>query len=212
MKDHDSPEKTYDLERLIFFSDGVFAIVITLLVIELHPPEDWHGGIPALLTGLAPKLIPYLISFAAIGGFWMSHRLMFRYVQRFTERAAWINLLFLALIGLTPLANLLISHHYQYIDSIFAYVGLMVAISIVGGLLWGYLSLVERVVDPNLTLAFRMTLLFRLCINPPLICAASLWAQSHYGLVGAIVAAVAVVVASSFVRASPYRKVAEAEA
>ena len=61
------------LHRLILFSDAVFAIAITLLAIEIHPPHHWEG-IADLFAQMSDKLIAYVVSFAVIGICWISHR------------------------------------------------------------------------------------------------------------------------------------------
>lgn len=203
MKAHDTPEKNYDLERLIFFSDGVFAIAITLLVIEMHPPEHWDGSFAMLVGNIAPRLLFYIISFAAIGAFWMIHRIMFRHVRAFSETASWINLLFLAEIGLTPLANTLLGEGHLSLDIIWVYVGLMVLISLTGGLLWTYMSFIARVVDPALSFGFRIAMLVRMSIVPPVLCSISLWIGQHFGLLPAAGFVVAGVFLSSLIRSRP---------
>jgi len=203
MKAHDTPEKNYDLERLIFFSDGVFAIAITLLVIEMHPPQHWDGSFAMLASHIAAHLFFYIISFAAIGAFWMTHRIMFRYVRAFSETASWINLLFLAEIGLTPLANTLLGEGHLSMDIIWVYVGLMVLTSLTGGFLWAYMSFVARVVDPALSMGFKIGMLVRMSIVPPLLCGISLWIGQRYGLIPSAGFAVATVFLSSLIRSRP---------
>jgi len=205
MTNHDAPEKNYDLERLIFFSDGVFAIAITLLAIELHPPHDWDGKFLSLVSGIGKNVIFYLISFFAIGAFWMSHRMMFRYVRSFNETASWINLLFLALIGLIPLANILLGIGMRA-DAVWIYVGLMIVISMVGGLLWAYLGLIAKVVDPRLTTGFKLAMLFRLSIVPPIMCGASLWVGARYGLWPSAIFAAIIILLSSRVHFKAFKE------
>lgn len=205
MKRHDTPEKDYDLERLIFFSDGVFAIAITLLVIELHPPHDWDGTASGLIHHLGASIIYYLISFAAVGAFWMSHRFMFRYVRKFSETASWLNLLFLALIGLTPLANMLLGAGRLTMEVIWIYMGLMAAISFVGGILWTYISFASGVIDPELSTSFKWIMLLRLSIVPPVMCGASLWIGSHFGPWPAAAFVGTCTLLSSRLHSKPYR-------
>ena len=129
MKKHDTPEKSYDLERLIFFSDGVFAIAVTLLVIEMRPPEHWDGSWAMLLQGIGAKAICYAISFFALAGFWTAHRFIFRYVGKFTEPASLLNLFFLMTISLVPFGNAMLVDHVVQPVAIDIFVGLMALIS-----------------------------------------------------------------------------------
>ncbi|MEI9906117.1 MAG: TMEM175 family protein [Asticcacaulis sp.] len=215
MKTHDTPEKSYDLERLIFFSDGVFAIAITLLVIEMHPPTEWDGSLISLMQALAPKVLYYAISFSAIGAFWMSHRLIFRYVQTFRETVSWFNLLFLLLIGLMPLATAVLQEgqatHSMSLAAVEVYVGLICLLSVVVGLLWGYVSLVAKLVDPRVTTHFKWITLVRLAIIPPVMCSASLWFGARFGLWPAMIFVAICAFISGRIHSSPFGKAAPAE-
>lgn len=100
----------HSLERLVFFSDAVFAIAITLLVIEIHPPHyDRAVGTDALhleaLAGLIPNFIGYIISFFVIGMFWMGHHRAFSLAARYHPRVLWWNLLLLCTIAFMPFAS-----------------------------------------------------------------------------------------------------------
>jgi len=206
MQDHRTPEKNYDLERLIFFSDGVFAIAITLLAIELHVPADWDHTFAGLFEHVGARLIYYFISFAATGAFWMMHRFIFRHVRIFRETAAWINLLFLACVGLIPFANMLLGTGAISLETVWIYIGLMSATSLIGGLLWVYLSLGARVTDPRLTTGFKLVMLLRISVLPPVMCAASLLVGMHFGMVPSAIFAAVIIFASTLIRSRPYKE------
>jgi uncharacterized membrane protein len=182
MKEHDTPEKNYDLERLLFFSDGVFAIAITLLAIELHPPHGWDGHFETLFNATAGLLIFYAISFFAIAMFWMAHRGVFRHVIKFNEVASLLNILFLMFICLVPFANSLFGEGHLSIDVIVIYVGLMSVTSFLLGLLWAYLAFIAKVTDPRLSTQFKWFALLRLSLFPPVMSGAALWISFNYGL------------------------------
>ncbi|RZK34820.1 MAG: DUF1211 domain-containing protein, partial [Hymenobacter sp.] len=93
------------LERLILFTDAVFAIAITLLVIEIKVPELHHATEEAAMEGLQrliPKFIGFFISFFVIAIYWVAHHRIFRFVHRLDNRLIWINLFFLLGIVLMP--------------------------------------------------------------------------------------------------------------
>jgi uncharacterized membrane protein len=75
-----------ELERVALFSDAVFAIAITLLVLELKVPESeavrLAGGLGKALIHEIPRFFAFFISFAVIGNYWMLHHLMFRHLRR----------------------------------------------------------------------------------------------------------------------------------
>jgi uncharacterized membrane protein len=100
---HDRTE--FQLERLILFTDAVFAIAITLLVIEIRVPELHHATEADAVQGLLrliPKFIGFFISFFVIAVYWVAHHRIFRFVRRLDTSLIWINLFFLLGIVLMP--------------------------------------------------------------------------------------------------------------
>ena len=103
------------LERLVFFSDAVFAIAITLLVIEIHPPHLAQDGTqPTLeaLAGLLPNFIGFLISFAVIGAFWSGHHRAFSLAGRLGPGIVMWNLMLLGTIAFMPFVTGFMSSNY----------------------------------------------------------------------------------------------------
>ena len=85
--------------RLAAFSDGVFAIIITIMVLELHAPE---GASFEDLKPLLPKLISYLLSFVFIAIYWNNHHHVFQVVKHVNGRVLWSNILLLFCLSLVP--------------------------------------------------------------------------------------------------------------
>jgi uncharacterized membrane protein len=92
-----------DPERLVFFSDAVFAIAVTLLVLEIRPPEDTRH----LLHGLAalwPSYLAYAITFLLIGQVWANHHVMFDHIRVADRTVLFLNTLLLMDIAFLPFA------------------------------------------------------------------------------------------------------------
>ena len=85
--------------RLEAFSDGVFAIIITIMVLELHAPE---GASLEDLKPLLPKLISYVLSFVYIAIYWNNHHHVFQVVKHVNGRVLWSNILLLFCLSLVP--------------------------------------------------------------------------------------------------------------
>lgn len=123
------------LHRLVLFSDAVFAIAITLLAIEIHPPEHWTS-IPDLFGQMGHKLWAYAVSFAVIGVYWISHRRIFARLRTANGVLDVLNLVVLGLIGLLPLVTELLWEHGG--AAAVVYLGLVTAIGFALAALWGY--------------------------------------------------------------------------
>lgn len=96
----------HGLERLIFFSDAVFAIVITLLVIDLHAPHLPFGSPDRdywiSLIDLTPEFVGFIISFFVIGFFWAGHHRTFSLAAHFSPKLVFPNLMLLAGVAAMP--------------------------------------------------------------------------------------------------------------
>jgi uncharacterized membrane protein len=143
---HDKSKMHYQLDRISFFSDGVFAIAITLLIIEFkvpvieHPTDLllWHA-----LSHMGLQLIGFVISFFIVGYYWSVHHRIFGYVDNYTSRLIWLNLLFLFSVVLLPFSSGLLgeytseSHlHIPY----GIYVLNIILTATMNGILWLYVS------------------------------------------------------------------------
>src|SRR5215813_8697779 len=95
------------IERIAAFSDGVIAIIITIMVLELKLSEDAGKGEvwSTFLMPLAPKLAIYALSFVIVGALWVNHHQLLVVVRRPTMQLMWFNLLLLFFLSLIPLAT-----------------------------------------------------------------------------------------------------------
>lgn len=112
-----SAQDRHGIDRLEAFSDGVFAIAITLLVLGIEVPDVAEDQLAEAVSDLAPSVFAYFVGFAVIGLFWIGHHAFFAEVERHDTRLLWTNLLFLSLIAAMPFSTGLIG---EYGDSALA--------------------------------------------------------------------------------------------
>ena len=108
----------FDKGRLQSLSDGVFAIVMTLLVLNLIGDEvlgaKSAGELHSVLLELWPKIISYVISFAVAARYWVAQHVMMHHVAHTDLRFIWLNILFLFWISWLPFSAALLGEHHQY--------------------------------------------------------------------------------------------------
>lgn len=96
-------------ERLVFFSDAVMAIAITLMALEIRipdlEPEASATQLSMALRSLVPHIAVYLLSFVVIGTYWLLHHRLFRLIRRYDVTLIWINLIFLMFVAFVPAAT-----------------------------------------------------------------------------------------------------------
>lgn len=138
------------LERLVFFSDAVFAIAITLLALEIRLPEEAAGASDAhlaeILLGLWPKYLGYTISFLVIGLFWIGHHRKFRFIQRYDGNLLILNILMLMLVALAPFPTALLSESGGQLATIL-YAAFMLVLGLLYVAVWLYASQDNRLTN-----------------------------------------------------------------
>ena len=115
--------------RLESLTDGVFAIIMTILVFNISVPElilFTEGDLAserlsAKFADLWPDFLAYVISFSTLGAFWVAHHRIFRWVLYVDRPLIWINISFLMIIGLIPFSTTLLTQYLDSQNSIFAF-------------------------------------------------------------------------------------------
>jgi uncharacterized membrane protein len=159
-RDSIEPEAARGIERVNGFSDAVFAVAITLLILTVVVPEVSDiGQLRQELLDMWPKFTGFLISFAIIGSFWIGHHAMFGYLRRCTRTLLWINLLLLMFIVLLPFSTDLMSEYNGSELAVIFYDLNMIAVTLALSFLWWYASYRDRLVDQSLHPAVRRHLL-----------------------------------------------------
>jgi uncharacterized membrane protein len=103
--------KKFQLERMILFSDAVFAIAITLLIIEIKVPVVPESELPAALGHMAMEFLGFVVSFVVIGQFWTQHHRLFGLVHSYDNKLIWLNMHMLLWIVVVPFSNSLNFHY-----------------------------------------------------------------------------------------------------
>src|ERR1700690_3919215 len=113
------------LERLAALSDGIFAVAMTLLVLDLHLPTaaQVHGEreLLAALAALGPQWITYGMSFLTLGIFWAGQQTQLNYISEGTRDLTWIHLGFLFAVTLLPLSTRLLAEFITYRSALLIY-------------------------------------------------------------------------------------------
>jgi uncharacterized membrane protein len=99
------------LGRINAFTDGVMAVAITLLVLNIEVPQVPDSELPGQLDELLPSVLAYALSFAIVGRFWVIHHRLFETLRQFDGRLMALNLVFLGLIALLPFSTELMSEY-----------------------------------------------------------------------------------------------------
>ncbi len=137
------PDDRRGPERLEAFSDGVFAIAITLLVLEIRVPgaDDLASNerLLAALGGLWPSYLGYLVSFATIGIMWANHHNLIRLVAKVSHSLILANLLLLLIAGFVPFPTALLAGSLGTPSAqvgVLIYVATFVALAVAFNILW----------------------------------------------------------------------------
>ena len=135
--------KQFQLERIILFSDAVFAIAITLLIIEIKVPHFENVTQQQLVDELRhklPEFLGFILSFAVIGQFWTSHHRLFGYIINYTPKLMWLNLLMLLWVVVMPFSTFL-NMQYGNMDIVWFWYSINLAlIELAYYLLWKYVG------------------------------------------------------------------------
>lgn len=155
-----------EYDRVLFFSDAIFAIAITLLVLEIRVPgyDNNPGG---EISHALPHIFSFGISFVVIGLFWMGHHSLSRYIAAFDRGLIGINLLFLGLIAFLPYPTGLLSgtkSGLAWPATVF-YAGCIAAAGLAELAIWRY-AIGKDLLTPAATPALRREVTIRLLIAP----------------------------------------------
>ena len=135
---------TNETARIEAFSDGVFAIAITLLILEIQvPPQTPHGGLRSALADLWPSYLAFLASFMTIGVMWLNHHRLFTLINKKDDGLIAFNLLLLLGVTWLPFPTALLAEHLlgahadQQVAALI-YAGSFLALAIVFNVMWRY--------------------------------------------------------------------------
>jgi uncharacterized membrane protein len=142
-----------DTTRLEAFSDGVFAMAITLLVLDLHVPLGVRGHLLAALAHQWPSYASYVISFFVIGIIWVNHHAMFHHIVRVDRPILFLNLLLLLFVAVIPFTTAVLAEYIRsQNDSAAAgvmYSGVMILISVSFTGMWVWAAADRRLLHPR---------------------------------------------------------------
>ncbi|MBK9748266.1 MAG: DUF1211 domain-containing protein [Chloroflexi bacterium] len=132
---------TLSTARIETLADGVFAIVMTLLVFDMRVPTQEQVdavGLGQALLALTPNIISYVISFIILGVYWVGHHNQFFYIRRSDRTLLWINILYMMFVALVPFSTGLLSRYGSDRLSLIVYNLNLIAVGAVLYLHWAY--------------------------------------------------------------------------
>ena len=113
------------VERLAALSDGIFAVAMTLLVLDLRAPAAEairsEHDLGRALIALAPRLLMYMMSFMTLGIFWLGQQTQLNHLARSSRALSWLHLAFLFVVSITPFSTALLAEFIRYRPALLVY-------------------------------------------------------------------------------------------
>src|ERR1051326_3394417 len=163
-------DETVSKNRIEFLTDGIFAVVMTLLVLDISVPQiSSHYAIGNVAAGtellkrlfdLWPKIVSFGISFVILAIYWVAHHRQFQYIKHSNRALIWINIMFLMATCFVPFSTSLLGEYREQEVSILVYGGNSIVIASVLYVQWRYVTTSHhgRLVDENLDPISKTTL------------------------------------------------------
>jgi uncharacterized membrane protein len=158
------------LERLIFFSDAVFAIAITLLALDVRlptlPSPLTDAGLVDALRSIVPQVAAFAISFVVIAAFWVGHFRTFRVIRGLNGRLILLNFAFLFFVVLLPFPTSVVAQAGDHAAAAILYAVFGLAIGGLSALLWVYPVRVAGLADPSIDATLGRRITYRTLVIP----------------------------------------------
>ena len=142
-------------ERINTLSDGVFAIVMTILILDIKIDKSPHSHdaleLIAKLWGLVPRIEVYIVSFLILGLFWISHHSQFHYIKKNDLNLLWINIIFLMFVSILPFSTDIAGEFTDHKLSLQILSFNLLIVNVLLSINWKYATYRHRLVDPLLS-------------------------------------------------------------
>lgn len=164
--------RTFEIgkNRIEALSDGIFAIVMTLLILEFHVPNLPLNApnvevAPALLA-LWPKFVSYIVTFVSLGFFWVGHHIMYHAIRRADRTLLWLNIFFFMFVSLLPFSTSVLN---AFSEAFIAPLFFGANLSVIGWILffqWQYANSQPDMLADFVSAEYRKTVRLRMLIVP----------------------------------------------
>jgi uncharacterized membrane protein len=136
--------------RIEAFSDGVFAIAITLLILEIRIPHVPASELKLAFIAILPKIMAFILSFIIIGVYWVAHHNLLHFVRQVDRTALWLNMLMLLFVVFIPFPTALLGEYPKEKFPAVLYGITIASVNLSGTLFWWYCSHNNRLTKTNL--------------------------------------------------------------
>jgi uncharacterized membrane protein len=157
------------LERIVFFSDAVFAIAITLLIIEIKVPHLEHEASDRdfliALVRLIPSFVGYFFSFLVIGAYWIGHHKIYGHIVEWNYGLVWRNVMFLMAIAFMPFTTAFFSEYVGQLVPLVLYASTFALAGVLEIFVWRY-AVRTGLTDPEADPAALLHLTWRMSVLP----------------------------------------------
>lgn len=141
-----------ELERIIFFSDAVIAIAITLLSVQIGLPADIDPtALPDRILKLLPQFGVYALSFLVIGNYWVIHHRVFRNIKHYDSTLLWLNVMFLLFIAFLPVPSHVFGRFPMQQSAIIFFDSFLILTGLSQAAIWRHASYKHRLIDKQLS-------------------------------------------------------------
>ena len=156
--------------RVIGFSDAVFAFAATLLVLKIDlptiAPGNFSNDFVHALTSLWPQYLANIISFLVIGYYWLNHHAIFGLVKTYNSTIVWINIIFLIFLSFLPFPVDLYGDYFTTPIVVVFYSASLALVGYILALIWWYASASHRLINPELSNKSINYYLVRILVAP----------------------------------------------